>query len=108
MRKVKNEQMQFGEVDISQIGFDLQSRDEIPKLLLGLQYIYCDPDLREQVFETLEELIPSGVDPNNGRPGMELWKVLVLGTLRLNCNWDSHYAKAPFLKTKRRREYDKN
>jgi len=88
MRKVKNEQMQFGEVDISQIGFDLQSRDEIPKLLLGLQYVYCDPELREQVFETLEELIPSGVDPNNGRPGMELWKVLVLGTLRLNCNWD--------------------
>jgi len=23
-----------------------------------------------------------------GRPGMDLWKILVLGTLRLNCNWD--------------------
>ncbi len=23
-----------------------------------------------------------------GRPGMDLWKILILGTLRLNCNWD--------------------
>jgi hypothetical protein len=27
-------------------------------------------------------------DSNNGRPGMDLWKVLVMGTIRLNCNWD--------------------
>ncbi len=50
MRTIKNEQMQFGEIDISQIEFDLQSRDEIPKLLFGLQYIYCDSELKEQVF----------------------------------------------------------
>ncbi len=40
------------------------------------------------MFDELEKLIPQGVDPNNGRPGMELWKVLVFGTLRLHCNWD--------------------
>jgi len=33
-------------------------------------------------------MIPRGTDANNGRPGMLLWKILVLGTLRLNCNWD--------------------
>lgn len=88
MRTIKHEQMQFGEVDISQIEFDLQSRDEIPKLLLGLQYMYCSPELKERVFEELEKLIPQGVDRHNGRPGMELWKVLVLGTLRVTCNWD--------------------
>ncbi len=88
MRTVKNEQLQFGEVDISTIECDLQCRDEIPKLLMGLQYIYCAPELREKVFDELEALIPQEVDPHNGRPGMELWKILVLGTLRLNCNWD--------------------
>ncbi|MCD6581492.1 MAG: hypothetical protein J7K90_06785 [Desulfuromusa sp.] len=25
---------------------------------------------------------------NNGRPGMDLWKILILGVLRLNLNWD--------------------
>jgi hypothetical protein len=88
MRKIKNEQMHFGEVDISQIEFDLRARDEIPKLLLGFQHIYGEPELRERVFEKLEELILPEIDTSTGRPGMELWKILVLGTLRVNCNWD--------------------
>ena len=88
MRKVMESQMKFGEVDISKIEFDLRSRDEIPKLLMGLQYIYCTPKLRDEVFQILEEIVPEGTDSDNGRPGMLLWKILVLGTLRLNCNWD--------------------
>jgi uncharacterized protein YfkK (UPF0435 family) len=88
MRKPIDPQMKLGAVDISQIKFDLRSRDEIPKLLMGLQYIYCTPEVKEEVFKILEDVIPAGVNRNNGRPGMELWKILVFGTLRLNCNWD--------------------
>lgn len=88
MREVVKLQMKLDEVDISEIKLDLRSRDEIPKLLKGLQHIYCEVELRSKLFDTLEELIPKGVNPDNGRPGMELWKILVLGTLRLNCNWD--------------------
>ena len=80
--------MKFGEVDISKIEFDMQSRDEIPKLLMGLREIYCNQKVRRQVFNVLQDLIPEGTDPNNGRKGMDLWKILVLGTLRLCCNWD--------------------
>ena len=88
MRKPIDPQIKMGEVDISQIQFDLRSRDEIPKLLMGLQYIYVTPEVREPVFRILEEMVPEGIAINNGRPGMELWKILVLGTLRLSCNWD--------------------
>ena len=88
MRKIIDPQLKFGEVNIAEIKFDLKSRDEIPKLLMGLQHIYCAPELRVKVFKILEEIVPKNTDPNNGRPGMLLWKILVLGTLRLNCNWD--------------------
>lgn len=88
MRKVQESQMKLGEVDISKIEFDLRSRDEIPKLLRGLQYIYCNLETREKVFDILERMIPDKINKNTGRPGMELWKILVLGTLRINCNWD--------------------
>ena len=88
MRKIQENQMQLGEVSIADIEFDLKSRDEIPRLFMGLQYIYCTPGIRKKVFEVLEEIVPKGKDANNGRPGMSLWKILVLGTLRLNCNWD--------------------
>ena len=88
MRKVKDPQTKFGEVHISEIKFNYRSRDEIPKLLKGLQYIYCTPELREEVFKILEGIIPEKIDTGTGRPGMELWKILVLGTIQLNCNWD--------------------
>jgi transposase, IS5 family len=88
MRKVIDMQMKFGEVDIAKIKFDPRSRDEIPKLLMGLQEIYCNRKVRNEVFTALRDLIPEGVDQNNGRRGMDLWKILVLGTLRVCCNWD--------------------
>jgi hypothetical protein len=55
---------------------------------MGLQEIYCNRKVRDAVFTALRDLIPEGVDANNGRRGMDLWKILVLGTLRLSCNWD--------------------
>ena len=88
MRKVIDSQMKFGEVDISKIEFDPRSRDEIPKLLMGLQEIYCNRKVRDEVFTVLRDLVSEGIDQNNGRRGMDLWKILVLGTLRLSCNWD--------------------
>jgi len=86
MRTTINDQLILGEVDISQISFDPKSRDEIPQLLRGLQYVYCNPELRSNTFKLLEDYIPHS--RKKGRRGMELWKILVLGTIRLNCNWD--------------------
>lgn len=88
MRKVMEKQLKLGQVDISNICIDFQCRDEIPQILLGLQAIYSNKKIREQVFSILNEIIPSHVDSNNGRPGMDLWNILVLGTIRLICNWD--------------------
>ena len=87
MRKVINLQMEFWKKDIANIEFDLQSRDEIPKLLMGLQHIYRTEPIRKKVFEVLKQIVPKK-SQETGRPGMDLWKILVLGTLRLNCNWD--------------------
>ena len=42
MRKVIELQMEFWKKDIGQIEFDLQSRDEIPRLLMGLQSEYVN------------------------------------------------------------------
>ena len=88
MRVVQNQQMKIGEVDISQIRFDPKSRDDIPKILCGLQAIYCNLELRNTLFELLQKHISPNVDKNNGRPGMTLWNILVCGVLRLDLNED--------------------
>ncbi len=58
MRKVIDLQMEFWKTDIANIEFDLQSRDEIPKLLMGLQYIHCTAPIREKVFKVLKQIVP--------------------------------------------------
>ena len=88
MRKAVDQQLTFGETDISQIKFDLKSRDDIPQLLMGLQFIYTQKETKEKIFRILEKQIAPNSSKENGRPGMELWKILVLGILRLNLNWD--------------------
>jgi IS5 family transposase len=88
MTKVIQPQRKLGQIDISKIEIDLRCRDEIPKVMLGLQHIYCNPEIREKVFKLLQELIPGNISTDNGRPGMNLWKILVLGCIRLTCNWN--------------------
>ena len=90
MRVVQNPQMQIGEVDISLMTFDLRSRDDIPKILRGLQHVYMDLTLRQMIFALLEKKIAPKVDKCNGRPGMTMWAIFVCGVLRLDLNsdWD--------------------
>ena len=88
MRVVKNQQMQIGEVDISTIKFNPKSRDDIPQVLMGLQYIYVNTSVREEVFSLLIKNFSPETNKNNGRPGMEIWSILVMGVLRLNLNID--------------------
>jgi transposase, IS5 family len=88
MRVVQNPQMQLGEIDFSQIKFNLKSRDDIPKILRGLQFVYMDLALREKIFALLEKRFAPKVDKRNGRPGMPLWTVFVCGIVRLDLNID--------------------
>ena len=94
MRNVINPQMLLDGVDIGAIYLDPKSRDDIPQLLRGLQHIYTEPALRERVFTILQEVIPDRAkgegkaDAGTGRPGMEQWRILVLGVLRLGLNAD--------------------
>ncbi len=89
MRQPIRQQMTLEEVDISKIPLDTKSRDELPKVFRGLQYIYSNEDVRSKVFKILDsELISK--DSNNGRPGMTLWEILCFGVSRLtlNTNYD--------------------
>ncbi len=88
MRTATHPQLQLGEIDIANIKIDPRSRDDIPQLLRGLQYLYSDNTLREEIFRILEKLPQKKVSTELGRPGMMWWKILVMGTLRLNLNCD--------------------
>jgi hypothetical protein len=84
MRQFMDNQIKFNQVPIDQINFDLSSRDDIPKLLIGLQTIYCERDLLSKIEEILRPIAATQDGYKKGRPGMPLWNILVLGCLRRN------------------------
>ena len=90
MRQVRNPQMKLGEICIEDIELDLKSRDDIPALLLGLQHLCADGHFRSRLFALLEEHILPGTDRSVGRPGMEMWRILVMGVVKqgLGCDFD--------------------
>ena len=82
MRRVMNPQMELEEVRIESIELDPKSRDNIPALLRGLQHLYADDQTRAQLFSLLEAEAGPGVDQTVGRPGIELWRILVMAILK--------------------------
>ena len=90
MREVHRSQFQLGQVPIEKIWINPKSRDDIPAVLKGLQHIWCDEELRERLFALLDEHILPEADRTVGRPGMDLWQILVLGVLKqgLGCDFD--------------------
>ncbi|MGV1080901.1 MAG: ISNCY family transposase [Candidatus Nanopelagicales bacterium] len=90
MRQRFEQQMSLRTVAISDVKFPLKSRDELPPVLMALQYIFVTPSLNEKVFELLEKKICKG-KKKTGRKGMDLWHILVLAVVRHACgtNWDT-------------------
>jgi len=88
MRGVQNEQKTFGEVDISKRVFDSKSRDDMPRVLKGLQYIYTTIPRRYAIFQLQESRIAPEVNKFIGRPGMSLWTIPVCSMIRLDLTCD--------------------
>ncbi len=82
MRKIIDITNRFGNVDISEIQINPKSRDEIDKTLRGLQYLFTNTEIRAEILKLLDEELLPKVSKNNGRQGMDLWKILVLGLIR--------------------------
>ena len=89
MRKRFEQQKKLGVISISEVKLPLKSRDELPPILMALQYIYVTPELNEEVFRILEERVQKG-KKRRGDTGMELWHIVVLSVVRLglDANYD--------------------
>jgi transposase, IS5 family len=89
MRQRFNPEPDFQITPIEKILLPLQSRDELPPLLAGLQWIWTHPTLKTEILALLEARILGG-KKETGRTGMDLWQILVLGVVRLglDADWD--------------------
>ena len=65
----------------------LKSRDELSPILKALQWIFVTPELNEQIFTLISNDV-IGNKKDTGRPGMDLWHILVLATVRVGLDID--------------------
>ncbi len=88
MRKVQNQQLKPGELAIKDIQLDPKSRDDIVKVLLGLQHLYTKK--KKKLFKILKKHFRPKTDHDTGRPGMDIWNIFVLGVLKqgMGCDLD--------------------
>lgn len=82
MRKRFEQQPLLGTIPIEEVEIDMKSRHELRYLVAGLKHIFTTPEINEAIFILLEESIIGG-KKKTGRPGMDLWQILVLGSARL-------------------------
>ena len=74
---------------IEKIRLPLKSRDELPPILAGLQWVWMHPTLKAEILALIEAAVLADKKPT-GRTGMTLWQILVLGVVRLglDADWD--------------------
>ena len=89
MRKRFEVQLTLGQTPIEKVILPLKSRDELPPILAGLQWIYQTPEVNEPIFSLLERRVLARKKAT-GRRGLDLWQILVLGVVRLglDCDYD--------------------
>ena len=96
MRMLGRFEPMLGRAEIGGIQINVKSRNDIPAILPGLQGLYLNEVLREAVFKLLLDRFGEDRDLKVGRPGMELWTVLVLAVLKqgLGCDFDQLHEHA--------------
>ena len=85
MREIFPNQQILGQTNIEDIVICNSSRDDIPNILSGLQHIYSNKEVLNQICLLLKNIF-SESQVAFGRAGMDIWSIFVLATLRVNLN----------------------
>jgi len=88
VRKHYQQQHRFDASPIASVQLNLECRDELVPILLGLQHLYTDTTLRRKVVSLIANDLNEDTRRDVGRRGMDDWHVVVLASVRLGCNLD--------------------
>lgn len=86
MRIPHHQQLYLGCPAISQVTLNTNCRDRMIPILRGLQHLYSQSQLRQQALDLIKQDVLGDADANRGRPGLTLWQILVLASVRQGCD----------------------
>jgi len=88
MRKAFSPQQRLDCRTIPEVDLNLNCRDEIIPILAGLQHIYSQPRVRDEILEIVARDVNEHSRSDRGREGLDYWHIIVLAAIRLGCNLD--------------------
>ena len=91
MRKIVPECRALDSTPIKEIAIDPRMRHDMSAVLKGLQCVYCKAESRAALFMILEAHFQPGARRDVGRPGMDLWRVIVFAIVKqyLDLDYDA-------------------
>ena len=88
MRKPFSSQTRLDCQTITEVQLNLKCRDEIVPILRGLQHVYGQPQLRDQILHRVAQDVNQHSRHDRGREGLDYWHITVLAAARLGCDLD--------------------
>jgi len=88
MRKAFSRQQRLDCRGVLGVQLNVECRDEIIPVLRGLQQIYAQPALRDEILGLIAQDVNRKSRDDVGREGIDYWEILVLASVRLGCNLD--------------------
>ena len=77
MRKIVPECRALDSTPIQEMVIDPRMRDDMSAVLKGLQSVYCKAESRAALFTILKTHFQPGTRRDVGRPGLDLWRLIV-------------------------------
>jgi len=78
-------------VPIDQTEINTKCRDYLPAILFGLQHMYSDKALLQQVLMLMRDHVAPDIEQDTGRPEMHWWRILILAIVKQG--FDCDYAR---------------
>ena len=88
MRKTFSTQTRLDCGSVENVPLNFECRDEIIPILAALQYIYSQPQLRDDILDLIAQDVNQDSRDDRGREGLDYWQILVLAAVRLGCGLD--------------------
>lgn len=87
MRRSHYCQLRFDCIPIPEIELNTECRHRIVPVLRGLQQLYSQPEVFQNILNLIETDVLGDAQPDRGREGMTYWQVLVLAAAKAGCNY---------------------
>jgi len=88
MRKAFERQQRLDRAAVNQVPLNANCRDEIVPILRAIQYLYSQPQVREDILRKVAADVNRDSSRKRGRRGLDYWPIVVLAAVRLGCNLD--------------------